>query len=88
MPKTTIIWAKDSVCKDPSHARPESQPDDPKGMNWLLDNRTDIGSNGWDAFLGAENITVHAIEDANHFIMMRKPAATAAVDLVRNAMAK
>lgn len=57
-------------------------------MNWLLDNRTDIGSNGWDAFLGAENITVHAIEDANHFIMMRKPAATAAVDLVRNAMAK
>ena len=25
VPKTTIIWAKDGVCKDPFHARTESQ---------------------------------------------------------------
>jgi hypothetical protein len=41
-------------------------------MNWLLNNRTDFGYNGWDKLLGAENCTCVSIE-GNHFTMMREP---------------
>lgn len=75
-PRTTIIWARDGVCKNPEDLRPETQPDDPRGMNPLLDNRSDFGPNGWDEFIRAENISTFAIKDTNHFTMMREPAAS------------
>ncbi|KAB8237687.1 type I polyketide synthase [Aspergillus alliaceus] len=82
-PRTTIIWARDGVCKNPDDSRPEAQPDDPRGMNWLLDNRSDFGPNGWDEFIGAENIRTFAIENANHFTMMREPAASSLCAMIR-----
>jgi naphtho-gamma-pyrone polyketide synthase len=85
-PKTTIIWAADGVCKNPDDPRPEAQPDDPRGMNWLLNNREDFGPNGWDEFIGAENIGTMAIENANHFTMMREPIASALCAKIREAM--
>ncbi|KAF5637638.1 polyketide synthase [Fusarium tjaetaba] len=85
-PKTTIIWAADGVCKNPDDPRPEAQPDDPRGMNWLLNNREDFGPNGWDEFIGPENIGTMAIENANHFTMMREPIASALCAKIREAM--
>lgn len=85
-PRTTIIWAEDGVCKEDSDPRPEAHPDDPRGLAWLLENRTDFGPNGWDEFLGRENITTHAIKNANHFTMMREPVAAAVVELVREVL--
>nr|ALQ32989.1 putative polyketide synthase [Fusarium sp. NRRL 52700] len=85
-PKTTIIWAADGVCKNPDDPRPEAQPDDPRGMNWLLNNREDFGPNGWDEFIGARNISTMAIENANHFTMMREPIASALCAKIREAM--
>ncbi|KAI1126483.1 polyketide synthase [Nemania abortiva] len=74
-PRTTIIWAADGVCKHPSDPRPEAQPNDPRGMNWLLDNRSDFGPCGWDEFISAQNISTFSMPDANHFTMMREPSA-------------
>ncbi|EXL92030.1 polyketide synthase [Fusarium oxysporum II5] len=85
-PKTTIIWAADGVCKNPEDPRPEAQPDDPRGMNWLLNNREDFGPNGWDEFIGPGNISTMAIENANHFTMMREPIASALCAKIREAM--
>lgn len=80
-PKTFIVWAKDGVCKNPGDPRPEPRADDPREMNWLLNNRTDFGPNGWDTLLGCggdgeddgnddEKVVVETIEDANHFSLM------------------
>ncbi|KAF4953245.1 hypothetical protein FSARC_12439 [Fusarium sarcochroum] len=85
-PRTTIIWAKDGVCKNPEDLRPEAQPNDPRGMNWLLDNRSDFGPNGWDDFIGADNISTLAIENANHFTMMREPVASSLCSMIRKAL--
>ncbi|ENH68137.1 Aflatoxin biosynthesis polyketide synthase [Fusarium oxysporum f. sp. cubense race 1] len=85
-PKTTIIWAADGVCKNPDDPRPEAQPDDPRGMNWLLNNREDFGPNGWDEFIGPGNISTMAIENANHFTMMREPIASALCAKIREVM--
>nr|ALQ32777.1 putative polyketide synthase [Fusarium babinda] len=85
-PKTTIIWAADGVCKSPDDPRPESQPGDPRGMNWLLDNRSDFGPNGWDEFIGTSNISTLALENANHFTMMREPIASALCAQIREAI--
>lgn len=85
-PRTTIIWAADGVCKHPSDPRPEAQPDDPRGMNWLLDNRSDFGPCGWDKFIGAQNISTFSMPNANHFTMMRGPSALSLCGIIRDAV--
>ncbi|KAF2650606.1 polyketide synthase [Lophiostoma macrostomum CBS 122681] len=88
VPKTTLIWALDGVCKDPTDPRPVPQPDDPKEMRWLLENRpADPGFNGWDTLLGPENIEVKPIKGVNHFTMVREPGAAALVQIIGDALA-
>lgn len=72
MPKTLLIWARDGVCKYPEDPRPPAQEDDPKSMNWLLNNRTDFGYNGWDQLLDPQKCTCVSVS-GNHFTMMRLP---------------
>ncbi|KAL4945516.1 hypothetical protein BDV06DRAFT_230632 [Aspergillus oleicola] len=71
-PKVLAIWARDGVCKDPNSPRPVREPSDPKVMDWLLDNRTDLGPNGWDQLIGKENFTCVSM-DGNHFSMIVDP---------------
>ncbi|KAL4957638.1 hypothetical protein BDW69DRAFT_180424 [Aspergillus filifer] len=71
-PKVLAIWARDGVCKNPSDPRPIREPSDPKVMDWLLDNRTDLGPNGWDQLIGKENFTCVSM-DGNHFSMIVDP---------------
>ncbi|KAJ5947462.1 Type I Polyketide synthases (Type I PKS) [Penicillium verhagenii] len=84
-PRTTLIWARDGVCKLASDPRPELQDDDPKEMTWLLENRTDLGPNGWDKLLG-HGIKIESVANANHFTMVREPAATSLSAIIRHAM--
>jgi iterative type I PKS product template protein len=71
-PKTLAMWAKYGVCRYPGKdPRPERLSDEPKSMTWLLDNRTDFSSNGWDKLLGPDVIKTASVE-GNHFDMMRK----------------
>ncbi|KAF8428551.1 conidial pigment polyketide synthase PksP/Alb1 [Tirmania nivea] len=70
-PKTFMIWATDGVCKYPGDARPERTPEDPAEMDWLLENRTNFGPNGWEILLGTPNLEIHTLVEANHFTMMK-----------------
>lgn len=85
-PKTSIVWAKDGVCKNPGDPRPEPRADDPREMNWLLNNRTDIGPNGWDALLGGGDCVVETLENANHFTLMEGKKAAELARFVERAM--
>ena len=71
-PKTLMIWARDGLCKDPNdHEYPRSATE-AKSVKFLLDNRRDFGSNGWDKLLGEENIITATVQ-GNHFTMIREP---------------
>ncbi|KAL9126698.1 MAG: hypothetical protein Q9217_004295 [Psora testacea] len=91
-PKTSIIWAKDGVCKFPDSPRPEGYRNeegvDPKEMRWLLENRTDFGPNRWDTLVGGvDNVSVTTLENANHFTMMEGEKAEAVAQFVDGGMA-
>jgi iterative type I PKS product template protein len=79
MPRTSIIWAGDSVLK---HAGDEvdwmsrlTAGDDggassSKGIHFLIEQRTDFGPCGWDQMLPGAPIMTEKVEGANHFSMM------------------
>ena len=86
-PETHIIWARDGVCKDDFSPRPPMRDDDPKEMKWLLNNRTDFSSNGWEKLIGAGKCVVNTMSDVNHFTMMEGSKVHELADFVRNALA-
>ncbi|KJZ72324.1 hypothetical protein HIM_08250 [Hirsutella minnesotensis 3608] len=69
-PPTSVIYARDGICKDPTAPNIETAPDDPREMLWLLHNRTDFSAGGWVSLIGQSNISVHVLDDVNHFTMM------------------
>ena len=71
-PQTLAIWARDGVCGNPDDVQLPLEQGDPKSMRWLLENRTDFGSNGWDELLDASKMHFGVV-DGNHFTMMRQP---------------
>lgn len=78
-PKTYLLWAQNGLCTSPtriiSHPPPAADgTKDPKGMTWLLYDRTDadLGPNGWDRLVGRENLAgIRVVEGADHFGLMR-----------------
>jgi iterative type I PKS product template protein len=69
-PRTLSIWARHGVCRYPDSPRPAIRGDEPKSMNWLLNNRTDFGPNGWERLLGNGEIKTMSL-DGNHFTLMK-----------------
>jgi naphtho-gamma-pyrone polyketide synthase len=90
LPKTFLVWAKDGVCNKPTDPRPEPAEDgspDPREMLWLLNNRTDLGPNGWDTLVGPQNVGgITIMEGANHFTMTRGEKAKELAAFMANAM--
>ncbi|KAJ5517825.1 Acyl transferase/acyl hydrolase/lysophospholipase [Penicillium expansum] len=91
LPKTFMVWAKDGVCSKPGDARPAPAADgsaDPREMLWLLNNRTDLGPNGWDTLVGPKHVGgITVMEDANHFTMTRGQKAKELATFIANSMA-
>ncbi|MCJ1283716.1 hypothetical protein MMC26_003047 [Xylographa opegraphella] len=71
-PRTLAIWARGGVCERPGDPRPVREDSDPKVMDWLLNPRTDFGSNGWGQLLGEANIRNVSME-GHHFNMITEP---------------
>lgn len=90
IPKTFMVWAKDGVCSKLSDPRPAPAEDgspDPREMLWLLNNRTDLGPNGWDTLVGPKNVGgITVMEGANHFTMTRGEKAKELAAFIANAM--
>jgi iterative type I PKS product template protein len=74
MPKTTAIWARDGIVHRETDPKPDWDPTVrmPNSMYWLTNNRTDLGSNGWEKLVGGKNIKCMSTS-GNHFTMMRQP---------------
>ncbi|KAL6716883.1 hypothetical protein ACLMJK_004795 [Lecanora helva] len=68
--KTHLVYARDGICKHPDDPRPETRPDDPREMLWLLNNRTDFSGGGWGSLVGNENLQIQVLDDVNHFSMV------------------
>lgn len=85
-PATFLVWATDGVCKHPGDPRPERIEGDPKEMWWLLDNRKNLGPNGWDTLVGGENLRIEAMENANHFSLMEGENARKLSQFIGRAM--
>ena len=71
-PKTLIIWARDGLCKDPKDRKFPRPASEAKSVGFLLDDRHNLGPNGWDRLLGEENIITMPVQ-GNHFTMIREP---------------
>jgi naphtho-gamma-pyrone polyketide synthase len=85
-PKTHLILARDGVYKSAGGARLEPQDDDTREMHWLLNDREDLGPNGWDTLVGGENLKVEVMEGANHFTMMEGERGRLLRDLIKRAI--
>lgn len=68
LPKVHAIWARYGVCRFPHDPRPDFPIDEPPHLKWLLENRTDFGTNGWDRLIPGEIRT--EVLDGNHFTIM------------------
>ena len=73
------------MCKDETVPRPQMRESDPKEMKWLLNNRTDFSSNGWDSLIG-EEVDITTMEDANHFTMMEGEKVRELAGFIKGAM--
>ena len=67
-PAATAIWARRGVTSASGGRRPAREPGDPEVMEWLLEDRTDFGYNGWDSLVGARAIACEVM-DGHHFSM-------------------
>lgn len=89
-PRTYALWARDGVCKSPDAPRPEPEHDgeeEPPGMKFLLDNRTDLQYNGWDRLIPASKFAAIAnVADVNHFTLMRNPGVSEVGPFLRRAL--
>ncbi|KAL8729534.1 MAG: hypothetical protein Q9181_004967 [Wetmoreana brouardii] len=87
-PLTFAVWATDGVCRNPEDRASllPPQDDDPKSMNWLLEDRTDFGANGWDQLIPGEGRVRFATIKGNHFTMMRQPVVDELAALIRQGL--
>ena len=54
---TFAVWCREGVAGNPNDPRPPpAEEEDPAPMKWLLNHRTDFGSNGWEVLCGKENM--------------------------------
>ena len=83
-PNTYLILARNGVY-DSTTERLQPQPDDTKEMKWLLENRKDFGTNGWDQLVG-DRLSVEDMREANHFTMMKGENGLQLSDFIRRAI--
>ncbi|RMZ71925.1 conidial yellow pigment biosynthesis polyketide synthase [Pyrenophora seminiperda CCB06] len=69
-PKVVIIWGEDGVCKVPADPEPDFYPASAGHARFLLDNRMELGPNGWDEYLDVNKMQIRHVP-GNHFSMMR-----------------
>ncbi|KAL9004648.1 MAG: hypothetical protein Q9188_002539 [Gyalolechia gomerana] len=82
-PSVFAIWCEDGVCKYPTDARPDPYPYG--HAQWLLENRSDFGANGWDGYLDGARLTTRQMP-GNHFTMMREPYVSRLGELLAEAL--
>lgn len=78
-PITTTIWARHGVASANAGRRPPRSPEDPKIMEWLLEDRTDFQYNGWDSLVPAGAIRCEVM-DGHHFSMTNEHVSAVQIE--------
>lgn len=84
-PKVVIVWCEDGVCKLPTDPRQGLYPTSNGHVQFLLDNRTEFGPNGWDEYLDVCMMQIRHVP-GNHFSMMRGDLAKQLASFMREAL--
>ncbi|KAK5113527.1 polyketide synthase [Meristemomyces frigidus] len=83
---TYAIWCREGVAGNPGDPRPQpAEEEDPAPMTWLLNHRTDFGSNGWEQLCYLKNMKF-GVMGGNHFSMMKAPHADSLGSLIRTGL--
>ncbi|KAL2007724.1 hypothetical protein VTN00DRAFT_7706 [Thermoascus crustaceus] len=69
-PKTTIVWATESVMDGVRIPKLPTHPDDTEGMKFLSEPRTDFSAAGWEELFPGQEVIVEKVDGANHFSLM------------------
>ena len=83
-PNVMAIWCEDGVCKEESDPRPDPYPYG--HAQWLLENRTDFGTNLWEEFVDEKKMKCRQMP-GNHFSMMKAPYVQHLTEFLREALA-
>jgi acyl carrier protein/surfactin synthase thioesterase subunit len=70
VPKTSIVWAGESVLDGVNIPKLEPGPDDTEGMKFLSEKRTDFSAGGWADLIPGVEVRVETLSEAHHFSMM------------------
>jgi naphtho-gamma-pyrone polyketide synthase len=84
--KTHAIWAADGVYRSTGGRVLEESADDTREMQWLLHDRQDFGSNGWDQLLG-RLASIEVLGCSNHFTMMQGEQAVRLSEILAKILA-
>ncbi|KAM5493712.1 Type I Iterative PKS [Microsporum canis] len=85
-PRTTIIWACESVIDGVNVPKLPPHPDDTQGMKFLSETRTDFSATGWEDMFPGGDITSERVERANHFSIMRGEHASKLAAIIKAAL--
>ena len=83
-PNVWAMWCEHGVCKEEGDPRPNPYPYG--HAQWLLENRTDFGSNLWEEFVDEGKVRCRHME-GNHFSMMREPLVGRLTAFLKEALA-
>ncbi|KAI0517278.1 polyketide synthase [Xylaria bambusicola] len=88
-PNVSIIWAASCIFDNPHLPKLAPRPDDTEGMKFLLERRTDFGSNDWETLFPGrgQDIRIDRVSGAHHFSMMREPYSKELAKFLAKAMA-
>ncbi|PLB48450.1 conidial pigment polyketide synthase PksP/Alb1 [Aspergillus steynii IBT 23096] len=86
-PRTSIIWASESVMDGKKIPKMPPHPDDTEGMKFLTEARTDFGANGWEALFPGGTINLDRTDGTNHFEMMRGEHGAKLAEFIGQALA-
>ncbi|KAH8800671.1 hypothetical protein F5884DRAFT_837947 [Xylogone sp. PMI_703] len=85
VPDTILFIARDGVDKLCNAKRPQVSPQEKIVMDWVLNNRTDFDSSGWEKLITKDKINVIPI-NGNHFSIMKDPFISQWVSVVKKVL--
>ncbi|KAA8641742.1 uncharacterized protein ATNIH1004_010681 [Aspergillus tanneri] len=86
-PRTSIIWACESVMDGKNIPKMLPHPDDTESMKFLTEARTDFSASGWEGLFPGGTIILDRTEGTNHFSMIRGEHGAKLAEFIAQALA-
>ncbi|PSR83014.1 hypothetical protein BD289DRAFT_293041 [Coniella lustricola] len=86
LPSTTIVWASQSALDGRVYSKFEISAEDGDGVRFLAEARTDFGPGGWGELLPPKTVSIHVLDEFDHFSMMHGNGARALTKILSDAL--